>query len=466
MMKMQTTDRGVTGDRNSKKVRFAVSALVACAATTFPLIGSALPVIPGAVGYGIDTAAGRGGTIYRVTNLNADGAGSLKACTSASGPRVCVFEVSGTIRLTTDLHIRNPNITIAGQTAPSPGISLRGAALNINASDVLVQHIRIRVGDDPEGPEYGNRDALKIESEAPVKNVVVDHVSLAWALDETLTAWENWDNITVRNSIIAEALQIKPNGKTSGYGIYLGQSGGGRATVTGNLLAHTSGRNPLVRSFDAVIVNNVMYNTYSSTVELQSLDVPMKISVVGNTMISGVDTGSWNKPVMLNDGEWPMISSSKVYLSDNATPSPVSDAWSITNSGYPASLKSSTAPIWPSGLTVLPTANNVAMNSVLKNAGARPVDRDSVDTRVVQSVRDRTGKIINCVSADGSERCKKNAGGWPTMAQNRRTLVLPSNPSEVTANGYTKLEVYLQDMAASVEGRVSTNPRPPALKVE
>src|SRR5262245_8913459 len=103
---------------------------------------SALPVIPGAAGFGMDTPAGRGGRIYRVTNLNADGAGSLKACIDGTTARVCIFEVSGIIRLTTDLTIRNNRITIAGQTAPSPAIMIRGAALKIHDSHVLVQHIR------------------------------------------------------------------------------------------------------------------------------------------------------------------------------------------------------------------------------------------------------------------------------------------------------------------------------------
>ena len=111
-----------------------------------------LPVFPGAAGFGTNTPAGRGGTVYKVTNLNASGAGSLNACTDASGPRVCIFEISGTISLTSDINVTNPYLTIAGQTAPSPGITLRGAALRISASDVLVQHIRLRAGDALAGP--------------------------------------------------------------------------------------------------------------------------------------------------------------------------------------------------------------------------------------------------------------------------------------------------------------------------
>lgn len=90
-------------------------------------LSSALPVFPGAEGFGTDTPAGRGGVVLRVTNLEADGAGSLRAALTAEGPRVVVFEVSGTIALTENLRIESPFVTVAGQTAPSPGVTIAGA---------------------------------------------------------------------------------------------------------------------------------------------------------------------------------------------------------------------------------------------------------------------------------------------------------------------------------------------------
>src|SRR6476659_3476241 len=110
---------------NFNRALLSAAAIFALGATA----AQALPVIPGGAGFGMSTPAGRGGKVYRVTNLNASGTGSLKACTDATGARVCVFEVSGYIRLTEDLLIRNGPITIAGQTAPSPGITIRGAAI-------------------------------------------------------------------------------------------------------------------------------------------------------------------------------------------------------------------------------------------------------------------------------------------------------------------------------------------------
>ncbi|MGH8175754.1 MAG: pectate lyase family protein [Steroidobacter sp.] len=459
---------GGAGRRRAQRARAKIGAVLACALGAAPFAASALPVIPQGSGFGIDTPAGRGGQVYRVTNLNESGPGSLHACVAASGPRVCVFEVSGAIRLTKDLHIWNPNITIAGQTAPSPGIMLRGAALNINASNVLVQHISIRVGDDPVGPAFVNRDALKIESATPIKNIVVDHCSLTWALDETVAVWDAWDNVTLSNNIIAEGLYEKADGKQSGYGLLLGQDGGGRATVVGNLLAHNRARNPLNRSHSSVFVNNIVYNAGGQSATFQSMNgVVTQNTIVGNVFIRGADT-IHDTPVNVSTGaeEYPLPLTSKLYLADNVGFDSASGGdWSIATSGLPASIKAALPPIWPAGLTRLSTDDNVAFNQVLKFTGSRPAARDPVDARIVKSVRDRTGRIINCVSANGTARCNRNAGGWPAMAQNRRALSLPEGHNDVTPSGYTKLEIWLHQMAAQVEGRSAPIPEPPVLAI-
>src|SRR5690606_39025646 len=116
-------------------------------------------------------------------------------------------------------------------------------------------------------------------------------------------------------------------------------------------------------------------------------------------------------------------------------------------------LKLSSRPAWPAGLVARSTSNNQVLDSVLASAGARPMDRDPVDARIVRQVRERSGQIINCVAADGSARCQKNAGGWPVLAENRRTLTLPENPDAMNSDGYTNLEKWLHRMAAAVERR-------------
>ena len=238
-------------------------------------------MIPGAAGYRHGTVAGRGGTVYKVTNLNASGAGSLKACVDGTtGPRICVFEVSGIIRLTSDLMIRNSKLTIAGQTAPSPGIMIRGAALRIQASDVLVQHIRVRAGDDPTARirTIAIRSRSKAATTKPVKNIVIDHCSFSWAIDEIASVWGPHDNITFTNNIFSEPLNesIHPTDdgtgvETHGFGVLFGSSAdGGRVTMVGNLLAHIVERNPLSRARELVFVNNLVYNRANMDVDLQS----------------------------------------------------------------------------------------------------------------------------------------------------------------------------------------------------
>jgi hypothetical protein len=446
--------------------RIAAAVALACGMMSS---ANAIPVLPGAIGHGIATPAGRGGTVIRVTNLEASGAGSLKACVDASGPRVCVFEVSGTIRLPDDLTIRNRYITIAGQTAPSPGITLRGAGLLVKASDVLVQHIRVRPGDDAGGEPPGNRDALKIEAPetAPISNIVIDHCTFTWSVDEIASAWQYWNNISLLNNIFAEPLHesIHPEGK-HGFGVLIGPVNG-NATLAGNLFTDMESRNPMTAATRAVIVNNVIYNWGNTAVDLQSRGDVTVNSVVGNVFIPGPNTRSSFAPIGLRADASTLRPGAKVFISDNAGPSATSDPWSLAGSIYGtltlANFKSSAPQAWPAGMTTLPSSENVVREHVLRYSGARPADRDSADRRIVDEVRTRTGGIINCVAPNGTTRCSRNGGGWPSLAVNRRALTLPANPNTVTASGYTNLELWLHRMSAQVEGRAPTPPEPPTL---
>jgi pectate lyase len=437
-------------------------------------LANAVPVLPGAIGHGITTPAGRGGQVIRVTNTNYSGAGSLKACVDASGPRVCVFEVSGTISLDDDLTIRNRYITIAGQTAPSPGITLRGAGLLVKASDVLVQHIRVRPGDGSGGEPAINRDALKIEapSTAPISNVVIDHCTFTWSTDEIASAWQYWNNISLINNIFAEPLHesIHPEGN-HGFGVLIGPVDG-NATLAGNLFADMQSRNPMTAASRTVIVNNLIYNWGNTAIDLQSRGLVTQNSVVGNVFMRGPDTGGDHAPIGLRADVATLRPGAKVFLSDNLAPGATStsgDAWSssIAGSIYGsltlANFKSSSPLAWPSTMTTLPTSENVVKEHVLKYAGARPADRDSVDARIISQTRAGTGRIINCVASNGTTRCNRNGGGYPTLAQNRRALTLPANPNEVTASGYTNLELWLHRMSAQVEGRAPMPPEAPTL---
>jgi pectate lyase len=444
--------------------------LLAAAVATFGLSATAeaRPIIPGAYGYGMETTAGKGGTVYRVTNLNASGSGSLKDCIDKSGARTCVFEVSGIIKITSDLLIRNSNIRIAGQTAPSPGIMLRGAALRIQASDVLVQHIRIRAGDDTTGPDPNNRDSIKIEgsSSKTVRNIVIDHCSVSWAIDENVSVWGPHDNITFTNNIFSEplneSLHMSDDGRTRekhGFGVIV-DAQNSHVTMIGNLFAHQVERNPLSRTANLIFVNNLLYNRAHSDIDLQSDDGRrVKSSIVGNVFLRGPSDERNTPPILVRtSGSYGIPSGSVVYSKGNYSfdvSNTLSEMIQVMGTTYSSLLQTSDAPIWHSGFTAKSTSNNNVYNSVLLYAGARPNDRDTVDKRVINHVKNRNGGVINCVSSNGSTRCNKNAGGWPSYAKNTRKLTLPSSHSSVASNGYTNLENWLNSMDRTVQGITS-----------
>jgi hypothetical protein len=428
----------------------------------------AIPVIPGATGFGIETPAGRGGEIMRVTNLDASGEGSLKACVDASGPRVCVFEVSGVIHTTKNLVVKNPFLTIAGQTAPSPGVMVRGAGLIVQTHDVLVQHIRVRPGDDPEGPTGTNRDALSVanSAEAPY-NVIIDHCSFGWSTDEMISTWYEVGDVTFRHVLAAEALDDSihvdegvTDGTTDlhGFGPLFGAANG-RIAFYGSLLAHNRGRQPMSVIAELVWVNNVLYDRSQAFTTLHNREgIPSKNSFVGNVYIEGPAIFDWaegSSPIQLTNE---LTLASKVHLADNtwSEASDLSDQWDMISNKSGQSrdvLEASAPPTWVEGLVAKPTAGDQARDWVLANAGARPADRDVVEARVVADVLDGTGDVINCVADDGSERCAKSAGGWPDYAENTQVFVEPADPNgDEDDDGYTNLEEKLHELASAVEG--------------
>ena len=279
---------------------------------------------PGAVGFGTETPGGRGGTIWKVTNLNDSGVGSLRAAAQATGKRIVVFEVSGTIHLLSEIKVRSPYLTIAGQTAPSPGITLRGAELNVNTHDVLIQHIRVRVGDQlPAGMDPESLDGISADGPGSY-NVVFDHVSVSWALDENASSWgDNVNNVTFSNCIISEALydSLHPKGHHS-MGL-LSAANSRNVSVIGNLMASNSDRNPLITNGTSVVIaNNVLYNWIGGRAtgignapSAYPPVYPTLVSIVGNVFIGGPNTTPSSYAVSttanLNTG-------SKIYLSGNS----------------------------------------------------------------------------------------------------------------------------------------------------
>ena len=429
----------------------ALCAFMGAHACTAPL-----PILPGMAGGGSKTPAGSGpnrtgGKVFHVTNLSASGPGSLRYALESSGPRIVVFDVSGYIQLTSMIEIHEPYVTIAGQTAPYPGITLKGGGIRIRTHDVLVQHIRIRPGDDPVGPEPASRDALSIGNKhEELFNIVVDHVSLSWGIDENMDIWyPGHHDITLRNSILSEALNdsLHPEG-THSKGFLVGY-GTKNLLVIGNLFAHNDQRNlRALGDTSTLFVNNLVYNWYGSgragaatgySGEGGALDA----SIVGNVYIRGPNTrkGGRSYPVHFRDD---VFEGTKVYVEDNLSFHTSSDPWSVVKNDATVPIRVDT---WPNEVPYLKVKKGqVVRDWVLGNAGARRADTDPVDLRILNDVKNRTGRIIDS---------QNDVGGWPPLVSRVRgvdgipALSVPSQ--EIQASGYTKLEEWLHQLAQQVE---------------
>lgn len=439
---------------------------VTCVAQDATQGSKGLPIIPGAAGFGMETPAGSGRhlevpetQVIKVTNLNTEGPGSLREALEAEGPRVIVFEVSGNMdfRPFGSLGIRNPYVTIAGQTAPSPGITLQACEFHINTHDVLMQHIRVRPGDllDPNKPskkrppgwtQFGERDAMKLAGD----RIVVDHCSFSWATDENVQSRGN--DVTFRHNIFSEGLDsaLHHKGGHSRGLLVMNQGGkdtrneGQRIAVLGNLFVHNKGRNPSVlHGATAVVANNFIENANFALKGDATLRTNYQvISWQGNAV------QRTRSPVVARA----MHPESKYYVgTDNIFNGEeldsMEEAWSFVDMPFEPGVaqehRASEPPITVPRLKIKPGSE--VKDWVLANAGARPADRDPVDARVVKDAREKTGKI---------PASQEDVGSWPELAENYRELSIPENPNgDDDGDGYTNLEEWLHEFADKVEGR-------------
>jgi pectate lyase len=427
--------------------------------------GSNLPAFPGAQGFGATTVGGRGGTVYEVTNLDDSGPGSLRDAVEAKGPRIVVFRVDGTIEEHTPLKIEHPFITIAGQTAPGGGITLSGEEVRVQTHDVVIRHLRIRTGDVVVPVDgWDNRDVINFgapDNLGGTYNVVIDHCSLSWSVDETLTTWYGSHDITVQNCILSEALyhSFHPKGPHS-MGILI-SDGSYRISIHHDLLADINGRNPQVCDSGVVdIRNNVVYNWGEYAALFKSPD--QKINFIANAYQAGPDAGTSFSPsaVKLHDDATPM----QLCIEDNIDPvcTSLNDdnwdmvVWTDCLQVTDLSLRRATEFNHPTTATM---DVSVAYAYVLKYAGATRPERDAIDTRIVGDVQNGTGGIIDSPA---------DVGGWVTMWQGTPPSdqdhdgmpddwetahgLDPRNAADSAkdrnGDGYTNLEEYLNSLAA------------------
>jgi len=384
-----------------------------------------MPAFAGAEGAGIYAAGGRGGKVIEVTNLNDAGPGSFRAAVEATGPRIIVFRVSGIIEMRSELNVTNPHITIAGQTAPGEGICLKNYRFRVAADEVIVRHIRVRPGHvaaEKSGVSGADVDGIDVIAG---RNIIIDHCSASWSVDEALSVTENpqrgpLDNVTIQWCMIAESLNcsIHPK-KCHGYGSLVRGAWGSRYSFHHNLYAHNFDRNPRPgnnhninddpNGFVFDFRNNVVYNwgeigagynTDGSTTPYVSIT---KMNFVNNYYVQGP-----NSPGDKAFREKCPLS--KAYFSGNRMNGVCpADQWGLVVFGRNLTEEQIKAykQSRPFEITAVKTDDaETAYRRVLADAGATLPRRDAVDSRIVNDVINGTGKIIN----DEGE-----VGGWPVL---------------------------------------------------
>ena len=405
-----------------------------------------LPVFPGAEGFGVDTPAGRGGKVMHVATLAADGPGSLREALGTAGPRIVVFDVAGVIDYVESPVISEPYVTVAGQTAPEPGITLIGAGMVIVTHDALVQHLRFRIGDRPEGPDPSGRDGFSIYGDPGAgitsSNVVVDHCSIAWALDENASTWNRTVmDITFRQCIFAEGLSHSLHAENEhSKGLLVGDHAR-RVAVIGCLFAHNMQRNPFIKGdVSALIANNLVYDPGQWAIHFGDNENsgPSLGTVAGNMVLPGPSTPFYVAGLSV---QWDAKNATRVYVMDLEAKG-IEDmrSWRAWRALVPISSYAD-ALVRVEPLTLRNNAD--ARDWVLEHAGARPKQRDATDTRIVADVRQGTGSIIDS---------QNQVEGLPYIAEVRRVAEVPPNPNgDDDHDGYTNIEAWLHAKAAEIE---------------
>lgn len=443
---------------------------------------------PSAEGFGANAKGGRGGRVIKVTNLNDSGPGSFRDAVTAKGPRTVIFNVSGTIQLKSNVRIIEPYITIAGQTSPgavqfrtTPGVAT-GITFYKPAHDIVVRHLRVRMG----GP--APNDSGEPLLAWSVHDAIFDHISLQWGTDSQFMAYGTFNNITLQWSLIAEgAAGIQPDGTASGKkGIHIGGWGdplnGMRYSDHHNVFESNGSRNPLMQRagiFD--FRNNLIYNYGGGgSFGAYSLNHSAHGNLVNNRYIPGPSSHNLGQTLVLDNGGPVRVrpgggmaerGGTKVYTSGNwgpKCPSGCPDDWvGFVTTDYYAIDKSIRAadaamfrtltPFPAPAVATIPTSQ--VKDTLLPVVGASKPSRDSVDSRIASEVKDGTQ---GCFTGT----CIGSGGPWPTLsgpaplpdsdedgipnAWETAHQLNPNDPLDgpkISANGYTHLENYLNQLA-------------------
>lgn len=411
-----------------------------------------LPSFPGAEGFGATTPGGRGGRVIFVTNLNNSGSGSFRAACEASGPRIVLFQVAGTIALRGPIIVRNPYLTIAGQSAPGDGICLRDDYFGIQTHDVVVRYLRSRLGD----VTAQEQDCLDLLNGA--HDCIYDHCSATWSIDESLSTSGVDRNCTIQWCLIGESLNHSTHHKGEhGFGSLARANG--PMSWHHNLWIHNNSRNPRLGdnygrgptfpTFD--VRNNIIYDFgYTASGLTQGI---LKVNYVGNYLRPGPSSKA-PKPITVgHPSQMTFFIRANVFEGhDDLTKDNTQFFTSLEDKGKREVTFVDTP--FPA-----PRVTPAQVKDVLATVGAsRPV-RDAVDARLVHDVIAHSGHIINS---------QQEVGGWPVLKSGPVPVdsdhdgipddwevargLSPhdgSDAAKAAPSGYTYLEEYLNGLAVT-----------------
>jgi pectate lyase len=441
-------------------------------------VSSELKAFPTAEGYGKFSTGGRGGDVYRVTNLNDSGAGSFRDACEAAGPRTVIFDIDGEIALNSPVNITNDNITIAPQTAPGDGvvITLKGLdepVLQIDASDVIIRYLRIRHSLEYVGSSSG-ADGIYIASGS---NIIIDHCSVTWASDEQISITEYTDtpirNVTVQNCIIGEGFTGSSKGSLA-----TGDLDG--ITYYRNYFVHSNLRNPQISSDWnyplgnrlAEVINNVVYH-YKYAFSMYNNQGPGEywVNYIGNLHTQPDGSSSSRRAASIyNNYDWEQSGNTsrefKLYVLDNKDSFRKldnEDEWAITQGEDGVENVDILGARNRQSLTPFPTQivnDNIQLtpaylvwDEIGSTVGASLPMRDEVDTYLVNDFNEGNHRDSAYVShslpimTQGTPKVDSDGDGIPDDFE----IAMGSNPNiannndDLDGDGYTNLEEYINN---------------------
>src|SRR5215203_2596697 len=444
-------------------------------------MGDEKPIaFPGAEGFGKYTVGGRGGKVLVVSNLNDNGAGSLREAVQAKYPRIIVFAVSGTIHLQSPLSVLG-DVTIAGQTAPGDGICLADYPVGLKGNNIIIRYLRFRMGDKNQrgGMVDGNGgdDAF---GGTRNKNLVIDHCSASWSTDEVFSIYGG-DSTTVQWNLIAEPLNYSyhfEKGDTGyehhGYGAIWG---GKHSSYHHNLFAHCNSRTPRwdgIRNIpeeNCDFVNNVIYDWGHNNVYAGEGG---NYNIINNYYKYGPSTSKsviyrianpWSKPPSIGFGKW-FIDGNYVDGSEEVT----KNNWKGVTIENGKTSDVDVVKVNTSSFQLVPVniqAATDAYQSVLKEVGAVLPKRDTLDERIISEVKNRTGKMIDVQGGyPHGSAYEQTLNAWPTLYSlpaakdsdndgipddwEKKNGLNPNDASDASAlkvhKFYTNIEVYINSL--------------------